>query len=92
MSFEICMRVTRPLVEGEGVRCWRLPPARLAFMRYRGSYDTIFHAYIELMVWVVEHGHAAVGPLREQAIVAGVDTDDDSRWVTEIALPVAASA
>jgi DNA-binding transcriptional MerR regulator len=88
MSFEVCIRVPRPLPECPGVQCRELPAARVAFITFRGPYDTIWNAHVELLAWVEEHGCHAVGPLREVGIVEISDTRDPRKWVTELALPI----
>jgi DNA-binding transcriptional MerR regulator len=88
MSFEVCIPVSRPLPAGPGVQCRELPAARVAFITFRGPYDTIWNAHVELLAWVAEHGHTTAGPLREVGIVVDADTDDSREWVTELAVPI----
>ena len=89
MSFEVCIRVPRTLPGCPGVECKELPAARVAFITFRGPYDTIWNAHAELFAWVEEHGYRAAGPLREIGIVGDSDTDDPREWVTELAIPLA---
>ena len=70
-------------------RCRELPAARVAFTRFKGPYDTIWNAYVELYAWIAERGCAVTGPARETGIVTDEDTDDPGEWVTELAVPVA---
>lgn len=88
MSFEVCIPVPRPLPVCPGVECKELPAARVAFITFRGPYDTIWNAHVELLAWVAEHGYGTAGPLREVGIVGDADTDDPREWVTELAVPI----
>jgi DNA-binding transcriptional MerR regulator len=89
MSFEVCIPVPRPLPAGPDVACRALPAARVACLTFRGPYDTIWNAHVELLAWVGEHGHTAAGPLRETGVVVDTDTDDPREWLTELAIPIA---
>jgi effector-binding domain-containing protein len=71
------------------VSCRELPAERVAFTTFRGAYETIWNAYVELGLWVAENGFVATGPTREWGTVTDADTDDPRRWVTEIAVPIA---
>ena len=86
IRFEVCFPVSRPMPDAPGVRCTELPAALLAFTVFRGAYDTVWNAFVELRAWVAEHGHIAAGPLREQGVVDYLDTDDSTQWVTELAV------
>jgi DNA-binding transcriptional MerR regulator/effector-binding domain-containing protein len=88
LGFEVCFPVRTPLPECPGVRCRRLPAARVAFTTFRGPYDTIWYAYVELDAWVTENHFAVAGSHRELGIVTDVDTPDSRAWVTEVAVPV----
>ena len=61
MSFEVCIPVPRPLPGGPGVACKELPAARVACLTFRGPYDTIWNAHVELLAWVGEHGYTVSG-------------------------------
>jgi DNA-binding transcriptional MerR regulator len=88
ITFEVCFPIARALPGSAGVECQLLPAARVAFTTFRGGYDTIWNAYVELLAWVAERGYKVVGPLRETGTVAVGDTDDPREWVTELAVPV----
>jgi DNA-binding transcriptional MerR regulator len=89
MEFEVCIPVSHPLPECPGVQCKELPDERVAFITFRGPYDTIWNAHVELLAWVTEHGYRIAGPVREIGIVIDSDTADAQKWVTELALPIA---
>ena len=88
-SFEVCFPVARRLPAAAGVACRELPAGRVAFTIFKGPYDTIWNAYVELHAWIAEHGYAMAGPVRETGILTDDDTDDPREWVTELAVPVA---
>jgi DNA-binding transcriptional MerR regulator len=90
IRFEVCFPIARRLPGCPGVRCKELPAARVAFTTFRGPYDTIWNAYVELHAWIADHGHVARGPVREQGIVTDSDTDDTRQWLTELAVPLSA--
>jgi len=89
IDFEVCIPVPRPLDGGPGVECKELPPARVACLTFRGPYDTIWNAHVELLAWVAEHGYVAAGPERETGIVNDADSADPRDWVTELTVPLA---
>lgn len=86
VEFHVCFPVSRPLRETGEVRCVELPAALVAWTTFRGAYDTIWNAHLALLAWAAEHGHRTSGQVRERGIVDEGDTDDTSRWVTEIAV------
>ena len=88
-SFEVCFPVARRLPGAAGVACRELPAGRVAFTIFKGPYDTIWNAYVELHAWIAEHGYAMAGPVRETGILTDDDTDDPREWVTELAVPLA---
>ncbi len=88
ISFEVCFPVARRLPGRPGVQCKELPAARVAFTTFRGPYDTIWNAYVELHAWIADHGHTASGPVRELGVVTDEDTDDPRQWITELAVPL----
>ena len=88
ISFEVCIPITHRLPGGQGVECRELPASRVAFITFRGPYDTIWNAHTELVAWVADHGYKPAGPVREIGIVDVSDTDDPREWVTELAIPI----
>ncbi len=48
IAFEVCLPVPRELPRGPGVECKLLPAALVASTTFRGPYDTIWNAYVEL--------------------------------------------
>jgi DNA-binding transcriptional MerR regulator len=69
-----------------------VPPAELAVTVHAGSDAEVGRTYAELGTYVAERLLAADGPVRENYLVGALDTDDESRWRTEICWPVLAVA
>jgi DNA-binding transcriptional MerR regulator len=89
MRFEVCVPVTAPVPDGGGVRCFELPPARLACTTHAGAYETLWNAYAELRAWIADNRYRVAGPVRETGLVDDSDTPDPTLWVTELCIPVA---
>ena len=89
IAFEVCIPVPRRLSNAAGVECRELPAVRVASLSFRGPYDTIWNAHVELHAWIADNGYVAGGPVRELGVVTDEDTDDPRAWVTEIAVPLA---
>jgi DNA-binding transcriptional MerR regulator len=87
-TFEVCFPVAAPLPEAPGVTCKELPAARVAYTTFRGPYDTIWNAHVELQAWIAESDYAAAGPLRETGLVGEEDDADPRDWVTELSVPL----
>ncbi|WP_179470617.1 MerR family transcriptional regulator [Mycolicibacterium vinylchloridicum] len=65
-----------------------LPAADLAVAVHCGPHDDIDVTYGRLGAWVVTHALAVDGPIHETYVVGPRDTDDSTRWRTEIGWPV----
>jgi DNA-binding transcriptional MerR regulator len=68
-----------------------VPPADLAIIVHPGSHIEIDRAYGALGAYVTQHALAVNGPLREYYLVGPTDTDDDTRWRTEVGWPIFAT-
>jgi effector-binding domain-containing protein len=52
---------------------------------YRGPWEAdIWPAYATLLSWIARHGYEPWGPARELYVVDERDTDDPSRYVTQL--------
>jgi DNA-binding transcriptional MerR regulator len=69
-----------------------VPPAELAIMLHRGSLADADLTYGELAAHVMRHEISVEGPIREQYPIGFLDTNDPSRWETEIGWPIFRSA
>ncbi len=65
-----------------------LPAAELALATHVGEHHDIDVTYGQLGSWVVDNALAVDGPVREIYLVGPRDTDDPTRWRTEIGWPV----
>lgn len=65
-----------------------LPAVELAVATHVGDHDDIDVTYGEVGAWVVANGLSVAGPVRETYLVGPRDTEDRSRWRTEIGWPV----
>jgi effector-binding domain-containing protein len=65
-----------------------VPSAEVAVTVHTGSHAEVGRTYAELGTYVAERLLAADGPVRENYLVGGHETGDESRWVTEICWPV----
>ena len=65
-----------------------LPAADLAVAVHPGPHDDIDVTYGRLGAWVVTHALAVDGPIHETYRVGPRDTEDPTRWQTEIGWPV----
>ncbi|MFA4132920.1 MULTISPECIES: MerR family transcriptional regulator [unclassified Brevibacillus] len=54
-----------------------------------GSYDTIGNAYIALMNWAKHNNYSIIGPTVERYYRDGIETDNQSEYITEICIPIA---
>jgi effector-binding domain-containing protein len=70
------------------VQALRLPRVELATLVHVGPHDDIDRAYGALATYVSERALGVDGPLRERYLVGLHDTQDQSRWRTEIGWPI----
>jgi DNA-binding transcriptional MerR regulator len=83
--------VAAPVMLGEGdapVAVGELPAARVAVAVHTGPYETIDDSYRQLGAWVALHARTAELPVREVYVVSYGETDDPSRFRTEIQWPI----
>jgi DNA-binding transcriptional MerR regulator len=69
-------------------RALQVPAAELAVAVHRGSLADLDQTYGALGTYVAEHEIGVDGPIREHYLVTDLDTDDESRHVTEVCWPV----
>ncbi len=65
-----------------------LAPADLAVAVHHGPHDDIDVTYGRLGAWASEHALTVDGPVHETYLVGPRDTDQPSRWRTEIGWPI----
>jgi DNA-binding transcriptional MerR regulator len=83
LDMEVCMPVEPRDPVPPAV--WRLAGGAAARTVYRGPWEAdIWPAYAVLLSWIVRHGYEPCGPAREFYVVDERDTDDPSRYVTQL--------
>jgi DNA-binding transcriptional MerR regulator len=88
---EAYLPLARPVAlpaAGDGVVNSEVPAARVAVLVHAGSYETIADTYRSLGAWVAEHADPLPIPVREVYVVSYGETDDSSRFRTEIHWPI----
>lgn len=69
-------------------RMLQIPAAELAVAVHRGSHGDLDQTFGALGTYVAEREIGVAGPIREHYLVGEFDTDDESRYVTEVGWPV----
>ncbi|MDJ0470837.1 MerR family transcriptional regulator [Rhodococcoides fascians] len=85
------MTVYVPTVDAPSVgkvRPLTLPPVEFAVTTHHGPHDDIDVTYGALGVYVETNGLSIAGPVREVYVVGPRDTENSTRWRTEIGWPV----
>jgi effector-binding domain-containing protein len=77
---------TQDVSSTEAVRVCDLPVLEVASVMFRGPMDSVGQTYEALMRWVADNGYRLAGQSRE--LYHAWYTDDPSRNVTEIQVPV----
>jgi DNA-binding transcriptional MerR regulator/effector-binding domain-containing protein len=73
---------------GGRVTVQEIPRAELAVAEHRGTLADLDQTYGALGTYVAEREIGVDGPMREHYLVTAFDTDDESRYVTEVGWPV----
>jgi DNA-binding transcriptional MerR regulator len=74
--------------ESGRIESLELPAVELAIAVHAGPHDDIDVTYGRLGAWVTAHAMAVDGPIHETYPVGPRDSDDPSRWRTEIGWPI----
>ncbi|HWG25233.1 MerR family transcriptional regulator [Actinospica sp.] len=74
--------------ESGRIESLELPAVELAVTVHAGPHDDIDVTYGRLGAWVTAHAMAVDGPIHETYPVGPRDSDDPSRWRTEIGWPI----
>ncbi|UYM04797.1 MerR family transcriptional regulator [Solicola gregarius] len=86
---EAFLPIAEPVALGrEGVVNAEVPAATVAVLVHAGAYDDIDDSYRKLGAWVADNAEPSGLPVRERYLVSYGDTDDPSRFRTEICWPV----
>ncbi len=87
LDVEVCLPVDEAVAGSCGARL--LVGGDTVRTVYRGPWDDIWQAYAALLAQIARRGYDVCGPVRESYLVDERDTDDATRYLTEIAWPVA---
>ena len=85
---DICESVVEPREEVGGLQFKTLPQIQAACVFHRGSYRTFSESYETVLRYVEENGYEIDGEIRESYIDGVWNQDDESRWLSEIQVPV----
>jgi DNA-binding transcriptional MerR regulator len=84
--------VTEPIAALSGlggrVEALELPATELAILIHEGPGDSIDETYAALGTYVTERAIGVAGPMWENFVVSGFDTDDASQHRTEVGWPI----
>jgi len=83
LDMEVCLPVEPR--DPPSAAVWRLAGGAAARTVYHGPWEAdIWPAYATLLSWIARHGCEPRGPARELYVVDERDTDDPSRYVTQL--------
>ncbi len=88
---EAYLPIARPVAlpsPSRGVLISEVPAAQVAVLMHAGFYDTIADTYRRLGTWVADNAEPADVPVREVYVVSYGETDDTTRFRTEIQWPI----
>jgi effector-binding domain-containing protein len=88
VDVEICVPVKKSIPGSDKVKVYELPAIEAASIIHKGPYESISEAYGALMAWIENSGCQVAGPSRELYLTSPYDTDDASKYVTEVQFPV----
>lgn len=87
-DFEISVPVAAPVAASGRVRAGQWPAMRVARTVYRGPYEGLSSAWVELDAWVKANGHKP-GPDLWECYAAGPESSPDpATWRTELSRPL----
>ena len=85
---EICESVVAAKKEAGELRFKTLPEIQAACVFHKGSYRTFSESYETVLRYIEENGYEIAGEIRESYIDGVWNKDDESRWLSEIQVPV----
>ena len=88
VDIEAGIPIAAAMSGSDRVKVYELPGIEAATTIYRGPYEGIGEAYQALMSWIESNGYQVTGPDRELYLVSPGDTQDPSKYVTEIQFPI----
>lgn len=87
-DFEVCVPVTRPVVETGRVRAGVWPATRVARTTYHGGYEGLSGGWSDLKMWLKANGHEAGTGFWECYAVGPEAGEIPRRWRTQLVLPL----
>ena len=85
---EICEAVVEAKEETGDLKFKTLPEIQAACVFHKGSYRTFSESYEAVLRYIEENGYEIAGEIRESYIDGVWNQDDESRWLSEIQVPV----
>ena len=85
---EICESVVETKEEIGDLRFKTLPEIQAACVFHRGSYRSFSESYEAVLRYIEENGYEIAGEIRESYIDGVWNQDEESRWLSEIQVPV----
>jgi effector-binding domain-containing protein len=88
VDVELCVPVKKSIPGSDKVKVYELPEIEAACIIHKGPYEKFGETYGALMAWIDTHAYQVTGPSREVYITSPYDTEDTTKYVTEIQFPV----
>ena len=85
---EICESVVEAKKEIGDLNFKTMPEIQAACVFHKGSYRTFSESYETVLRYIEENGYEIAGEIRESYIDGVWNKDDESRWLSEIQVPV----
>ena len=85
---EICESVVAAKEETGGLYFRTLPEIQAACIFHKGVYRSFAESYETVLTYIEENGYEIAGEIRESYIDGVWNQDDESRWLSEIQVPV----
>ena len=85
---DICESVVEAKDEAGGLQFKALPEIQAACVSHKGSYRTFSESYETVLRYIEENGYEIAGGIRESYIDGIWNQDDESKWLSEIQVPV----
>ena len=85
---EICESVVEAKKEIGDLKFKTMPEIQAACVFHKGSYRTFSESYETVLRYIEENGYEIAGEIRESYIDGVWNKDDESRWLSEIQVPV----
>ncbi|MFC2066882.1 MerR family transcriptional regulator [Chloroflexota bacterium] len=89
VDVEASVPIGETIPDSGRIKVYELPGMEQAACTiYKGPYENIGEAYSAIMAWTESNGYQITGPDRELYLTSPADTQDPSKYVTEIQFPI----